>query len=495
MHDDGQTRVSQGFAQTTGGQFGVAALMRDVHVAIGASDRAARFLHQFDDAFGPHGKTDAGRGLAAQHFDERIVTTAAANRALRAQTVRDPFKDRVVVVVQTTHQTRIDRVIDAQSGDAGFQTLQERQGILTQEIEQTGRRIDQILHLRVLGVQNAQGVGVQTADASTIVPVATALSGSGKGAFIAEYKAEQARLCAEFEQKEVPLYSLAESRTRALQSPAAQPIPQRTGVFTVGVPAGCSCHHPQPDFPLTWQQLLDKADWSITLRTFGMHAARTDEKKLESDKLRADAEAILKRALAENHIQARSCFGIWPASRHEDDIEVQGGTVLYTLRQQKISDNPRVALSDFVGTSNGYVGAMQMAISGADEWSAELNAANDPYNALLIAAVANMLAEALAECTQDCVEQVWPIAGSAMVRPACGYPSQPDHQEKRTVFSLLNASAHTGTTLTETCMMQPSSAICALIFNHPEARYFAVGPIGEDQRADYESRSGHKLTV
>ena len=136
---------------------------------------------------------------------------------------------------------------------------------------------------------------------------------------------------------------------------------------------------------------------------------------------------------------------------------------------------------------------MQLSITGADEWSAELNAANDPYNALLISALANMLAEALAECTQRCVEQVWPIDGTSMVRPACGYPSQPDHQEKRTVFSLLNATERTGTTLTETGMMQPASAVCALIFNHYAASYFAVGPISEEQRADYEARSGHQL--
>ena len=203
----------------------------------------------------------------------------------------------------------------------------------------------------------------------------------------------------------------------------------------------------------------------------------------------------MNRALAEGRIHARSCFGIWPAARCGDDIEVQGGAVLYSLRQQKVSDKPRVALADFVQEKNGYVGAMQMAITGADEWSAELNTANDPYNALLISALANMLAEALAECTQDCVEQIWPVAESNMVRPACGYPSQPDHQEKRTVFSLLNATERTGTTLTETCMMQPSSAICALIFNHPSAQYFAVGPIGDDQRADYEARSGHRLPV
>ena len=339
------------------------------------------------------------------------------------------------------------------------------------------------------------GVVIQTADASTIVPVATALCGVARSAFIAEHKQEQARLCAEFEQKDIPLFSLEDARSRALNSTELQPKPLKTGVFTVGVPYGCACHTPQPDFPLSWEQLLAKADWSITLRTFGMNGAKDGDKKREADKLRADAEALLQQALKENRLQARSCFGIWPASRCGDDMHLPGGTVLYSLRMQKISDNPRLALADFVDAEQGYVGAMQMSITGADEWSAELNAANDPYNALLIAAIANMLAEALAECTQDCVEQVWPVAGSAMVRPACGYPSQPDHQEKRTVFSLLNATERTGTTLTETCMMQPASAICALIFNHPQARYFAVGPIGDDQRTDYESRSGHRLTM
>lgn len=337
------------------------------------------------------------------------------------------------------------------------------------------------------------GVVVQTADASTIVPVATALISAARDSFIADYKQQQQRLCAEFEQKDVPLFSLQEARNRALSRSTSQPKPLRTGVFSVGVPMGCSCHHPQPDFPLSWQQLLDKADWSILLRTFGMHGAKSDEKKREAEQLRADAEALLKIALSENRLQARSCFGIWAATPQLDDIVVQGGTVLYTLRQQKQSEQPRMALADFVSETDGYVGAMQMAITGASEWSAELNAANDPYNALLIEALANMLAEALAECTQDCVETIWPTEASAMIRPACGYPSQPDHQEKLTVFSLLDATQRTGTTLTETCMMQPSSAICALIFNHPNARYFAVGPIAEDQRADYEARSGHQL--
>jgi len=205
----------------------------------------------------------------------------------------------------------------------------------------------------------------------------------------------------------------------------------------------------------------------------------------------ADAEALLQRAVEENRLQARGCFGIWPAERVGDDILVQGGTRLLSMRQQKKSDKPRIALADFVAEQGGYVGAMQVAITGAAEWEAELNAANDPYNALLVAAVANMMAEAMAECTQDVVESVWTVEGSQMVRPACGYPSQPDHSEKLTVFSLLDATAHTGTTLTETCMMQPASAVCALIFNHPQACYFAVGPVGDDQRADYAARKGN----
>ncbi|MDO5472396.1 MAG: methionine synthase [Akkermansia sp.] len=332
------------------------------------------------------------------------------------------------------------------------------------------------------------GVVLQTADASTIVPVANALCSAGRETYIAERKAEQARLCAEYEQKNIPLLTLEEARARAPKWTDSQPVPQRTGVFTLGVPLGCACHTPQPDFPLSWQQLTAAADWNIMLHTFGMLGRDSAEKLREAETLRADAAALLERAIAEGRLQARGCFGIWPADRKGDDILLPDGSVLYSMRQQKVSDSPRLALADFVAEQGGYVGAMQVAIVGADEWAAEFNVANDPYSALLVAAVANMLAEALAECTQSVVEALWPVEGSQMVRPACGYPSQPDHSEKLTVFSLLQATAHTGTTLTETCMMQPASAVCALIFNHPHAKYFAVGPIGDDQRADYDRR-------
>jgi len=352
------------------------------------------------------------------------------------------------------------------------------------------------------------GVVVQTADASTIVPVASALIGAGKAEYRQSILAQQQEMRESYAEKKLPLLSLAQARAQALQTDwlaTPQPRPLRTGVFTVAVPQGCACCNKTPDFVLSWEELLQHADWSILLRTYGMndvwnparacmHPGAPAEKVAQAQSLMVDARALLQRGIAEERLHARACFGVWPARSVGDDIEVAGGSILYTLRQQKESRNPRLALADFVAPQDGFVGAMQLSITGADVWAAQFNAEHDTYNAILCEALANMLAEALAECTHACVLQVWPEqGGSASIRPACGYPSQPDHAEKRTVFSLLNATENTGCSLTDTCMMSPSASVCALFFNHPAARYFAVGAIGDDQRADYEARSGHHL--
>lgn len=351
------------------------------------------------------------------------------------------------------------------------------------------------------------GVVVQTADASTIVPAAAALIGPGKVEFISAHKADQERRCREFEQKEVPLLTLAEARAQALVIDwAAQPQPQplRTGIFTVAVPGACKCCHAAPDFALTWQQLEEKADWCILLHYFEMqdvwnpvrkapHPNAPADKVAEALRLMDDARRLLAEAPAK--LKARAVFGIWPAARVQDDVVLENGTVLHTLRQQKASDRPRLALADFVAPQGqgGCVGALQLSITGGAEWSAEFDAAGDTYHSMLCAALCSMLAESLAECAQDCINEVWPVEGSCAIRPACGYPSQPDHREKETVFALLNATEHTGATLTETAMMNPVASVCALLFNHPAAKYFAVGPIADDQRFDYEQRSAHQL--
>ncbi|MBR5523202.1 MAG: methionine synthase [Akkermansia sp.] len=349
------------------------------------------------------------------------------------------------------------------------------------------------------------GVVVQTADASAIVPVASALIGAGRQAYREEILALQQSMRESYQAKSIPLMPLAQARSRVLAPGATQPRPERTGVFTAAVPQGCPCCSKAPDVALSWDELLQRADWSILLRTYGMqdvwnpargsmHPDAPADKAAQAQSLMDDARALLTRGMEENRLHARACYGVWPARRMGDDIEVEGGTMLHTLRQQKESAKPRLALADFVAEQEGYVGAMQLSITGADVWAAEFNAQHDTYNAILCEALANMLAEALAERTHECMLAIWPEqGGSVSIRPACGYPSQPDHAEKRTVFALLNATEHTGCCLTDTCMMTPSSSVCALFFNHPAARYFAVGPIGKDQRADYEARSGHKL--
>lgn len=348
-------------------------------------------------------------------------------------------------------------------------------------------------------------VVVHTADASAIVPIAASLVGKGRDSAISGIRAAQETLRVSYDAKNTALISLKDARSAAPNYTDPQPQPLRTGLFTVGIPESCPCCSPRPDFTLTWEQLMAKAEWSILLRVFELqnvwnpvkgcvHETAPESQATEALKLIDDARALLKRAAEENRFRVRACFSISPAHRNGDDIVLEDGTVLHTMRQQKEGKKQHLALSDFVSTSpqTGFAGAMQCSVCGADEWSAELNAENDTYNALLCTALANMLAEALAECTHACVAEIWPETdGSRLIRPACGYPSQPDHAEKATVFSLLHATEHTGATLTDSFMMKPSASVCALLLNHPQARYFAVGSVGEDQTADYTARAGH----
>lgn len=381
------------------------------------------------------------------------------------------------------------------------------------ELERSGSRIPLLvggattsdLHTALkIAPHYPSGIVVRTEDASTIVPAAAALVGAEKRSYIETIKARQQQQRDNFAQKDIPLLSIEQARRQAPAidwTACPQPRPQRTGLFTVAVPQGCPCCTRQPDFPITWQQLLDAADWSILLRFFEMQdvwnparnclKAEAPEEKAElALKLIDEARELLQRAEREKRLHARAVFGIWRANRDGDDIRVEGGRVLHSLRQQKESSKERLALADFVAPAGheGYAGALQVSVTGGDAWAAEFNAANDSYNALLCGALCSMLAEALAEVCNRCANEVWPTDGSCSIRPACGYPSQPDHAEKRSIFALLNATEHTGATLTEHDMMHPLSSVCALLLNHPQARYFAVGPIGDDQRADYAAR-------
>ena len=147
-----------------------------------------------------------------------------------------------------------------------------------------------------------------------------------------------------------------------------------------------------------------------------------------------------------------------------------------------------------------------LGIHGADDFAHEFEAAHDPYSAIIVKALADRLAEAFAEFLHKQARVAWGYEKQEDftnedlvkeryrgIRPAPGYPSQPDHTEKPTLFQLLDATAATGITLTESCAMSPASSVSGMYFNHPDGKYFAVGKLGRDQIEDYASRK--KISV
>jgi 5-methyltetrahydrofolate--homocysteine methyltransferase len=235
-----------------------------------------------------------------------------------------------------------------------------------------------------------------------------------------------------------------------------------------------------------------------------------------------DAQAMLRRIVDERWFQARGVVGLWPANADGDDIVVWTDETraterarLHTLRQQMQKGEGRghAALADFIapigaGSGVDYIGGFAVTAGlGEAEVAARFKAAGDDYSAILAAALADRLAEAFAEALHHRVRaELWGYAPAEPfdidallaeryqgVRPAPGYPAQPDHTEKETLFRLLDAEAATGIALTESFAMSPASSVSGLYFAHPEAHYFGVGKIDRDQAADYAIRKGWDL--
>ena len=230
-----------------------------------------------------------------------------------------------------------------------------------------------------------------------------------------------------------------------------------------------------------------------------------------------DARAMLDRMVGENWLTAKGVVGFWPANAVGDDIVVFADetrthmlATFHTLRQQIARDGARAnaALSDFVaplGSEADYVGGFAVTAGiGEDEVAAKFAAANDDYSKILSQSLADRFAEAFAEYLHARVRrELWGYAPDeaftpaeliaesyAGIRPAPGYPAQPDHTEKQTLFRLLDAEAVTGIKLTESCAMWPASSVSGLYFSHPDSFYFGVGRIERDQVEDYAARKG-----
>jgi len=229
----------------------------------------------------------------------------------------------------------------------------------------------------------------------------------------------------------------------------------------------------------------------------------------------ADAQAMLNRIVDEKWFTARGVVGFWPANAVGDDIAVYADESrtdelarFHTLRQQikKSNGKPNLALSDFVAdTGHDYIGAFAVTAGhGELEIAKRFRDAGDDYSAILATALADRLAEAFAEALHRKVRtELWGYAPDEAldvdaliaeqyqgIRPAPGYPAQPDHTEKATLFRILNAEENAGMALTESYAMTPPASVSGLYFGHPGSHYFGVGKIDRDQVEDYARRKG-----
>ncbi len=246
------------------------------------------------------------------------------------------------------------------------------------------------------------------------------------------------------------------------------------------------------------------------------------DKGVEAKQLFADAQGLLDRIIAEKWLTARSVFGLFPANALDSDSvevytdesreEVLASLDLLRQQKQKPPGRPNRSLADFVAPKStgleDYVGLFAVTAGlGADEAARRFERDNDDYNAIMVKALADRLAEALAELMHRRVRtEFWGYAADedldsgaliheeySGIRPAPGYPACPEHTEKRTLWRLLDAENNAGISLTESCAMSPGAAVSGYYFSHPDSSYFGVAEIGRDQATDYAERKGWTL--
>lgn len=361
---------------------------------------------------------------------------------------------------------------------------------------------------------------VYVKDASRAVGVAQSLiSRDLKEEFAANIREEYEQLRAERKErakqvKRTPLYRAREN-----------PIPIDWSDYTP----------PKPTFlgtkvfdNIDLNELLPRLDWSPFFQSWDLHGLypRILDNKLvgeEARKVLADGRAMLKKIIDEKWLTARAVIGFYPANAVEDDIEIyqddnreQTLTRLHNLRQQaeKKPGQYNQCISDYIAPKNppapglvlkDYIGAFAVTAGiGIDEHIARFEAEHDDYQAIMLKALADRLAEALAEYMHERVrKEFWGYAADEDlsneelikekyrgIRPAPGYPANPEHSEKATLWSLLNPDTEIGLELTSNYAMTPTAAVSGWYFAHPDSRYFGVGSIGRDQAEDYAKRKG-----
>ncbi|TVS20314.1 MAG: methionine synthase [Planctomycetaceae bacterium] len=353
---------------------------------------------------------------------------------------------------------------------------------------------------------------IHVLDASRSVGVVDRLiSSEMRPEFVRQNEQLQRDLVASFQQRHVKLVSYDEACRRRFATDWSS--------VTIDRPSFLGCRALE-HFPLA--HLVDYIDWSPFFMAWELKGKYP---KIFSDQrvgavareLYDNARQLLDQIIANHWLTAKAVYGFWPAAADGDDIVLftdetrrQERARLYTLRQQweRRGQECFRALADYVAPLDSgredYVGAFLVTAGlGTDELCAQFDAQLDDYSSIMVKALADRLAEAFAECLHERARIDWGYEHQRQhsteemiaeryrgIRPAPGYPAQPDHTEKRTLFDLLDAQRHTGVSLTESFAMLPTASVCGLYFAHPQARYFAVDRITKDQVESYAARKG-----
>ena len=360
-----------------------------------------------------------------------------------------------------------------------------------------------------------QGQAVYVIDASRAVGVVSnLLSPENKGDYVEGIRAEYAKVAAaharsEAEKKRLPLSRARENAHKLDWDAYTPPKPTFLGTKTFD------------NYDLS--EIARYIDWTPFFQTWELKgrypAILEDEKQGEAARqLWADAQAMLAKVIDEKWFAPRAVIGFWPANTIGDDIRLftdesrkEELATFFTLRQQlsKRDGRPNVAMSDFVAPKDSgkqdYVGGFVVTAGIEEVAIAErFERANDDYSSILVKALADRFAEAFAELMHQRVRnEFWGYAPGeeltnddlihekyAGIRPAPGYPAQPDHTEKSTLFEILDATNQTGVVLTESYSMWPGSSVSGLYIGHPESYYFGVAKVERDQVEDYAQRKG-----
>jgi 5-methyltetrahydrofolate--homocysteine methyltransferase len=363
-----------------------------------------------------------------------------------------------------------------------------------------------------------RGQTVYVTDASRAVGVASnLLSKTANPAFVANVRREYEEIARNHAAQRAPgrRLTLAQARANKLKSDWANytpPVPSFMGVRAYD------------NYDLA--ELARYIDWTPFFQTWelvGKYPAILEDDKFgkAARGLFNDAQKMLAKIVDEKWLNARAAFGFFPTNaKGDDDIAVFGEearkfpvATLHTIRQQMSRENsrPNLALADFVAPAGvaDYIGGLVVTAGHGEEAHVKrFEAAHDDYSAILLRALADRLAEAFAERLHERVRrEFWAYAPDENltndqliaeayrgIRPAPGYPAQPEHSEKATLFKLLDAEARAGVKLTESFAMWPGSSVSGLYFSHPESRYFGVGKIEKDQVEDYARRKSWTLT-